>query len=1318
MAWLAVFSAFLASAYFMEASSQDMDGWKAWERELKSSWSQQKPLYNVERSALRIGPTDSTLERSALRISTTDGSLAEELPKHVASFLYTGDPNGLRTANCSKRYQLSSLSGLSPATTHQSLHSSVELLIHTANFLNMMLQSNNKSRDHSSPRDLEWYRALIRSILEGEPSILRSAITLNMDPQSHVPQVFLQATREEDKIILEDLSSSAHHHMSDATQETDWFHSFKHKWRPHHHNKFLNGAKTLEESWRKGSSYLTDKSHVKWSSPFLECDQGKYKPNWLLTLSAAFYELKPNLVREFRGVLKVDVNLQKIDIDQCSSDGWFSGTHRCQHNSSKCTPIKGLGFVLGAYKCICKPGFYHPDMVSVNGFPRQNVENRFFRGEISEEEYKCLPCREGCSYCTEDAPCQAQEDKYLRIAVISFQAFCMLLNFISMLVVYHFRRAKSIRASGLILLEAILFGSLLLYFPVVILYFEPSIFRCILLRWVRLLGYAIVYGTTTLKLYRVLKVFLSRTAQRIPYMTSCRVMRMLAVILLLVVWFLIAWTAAVFQNMDRNISIIVQGETSDHLLFNMCLMDRWDYMMAVGEFIFLLWGVYLCYAVRTVPSAFHEPRYMGIAIHNELIISAVFHTMRFVLAAKLQPDWMLMLFFVHTHLTVTVTVGLLLIPKFSHSHNNPRDDIAAEAYEDELDMGRSGSYLNSSITSAWSEHSLDPEDIRTPDDQSKSSSSSCGAHVGVRHIHDELKKLYTQLEIYKRKKMIANNPHLQKKRCSKKGLGRSIMRRITEIPESVSRQCSKEDKEGGDHSNSKNNASNAKKNHQDSNAYNAKSKEESAKHRPFSLKKSHSTYDHLRGQNDQPNGISTEKIDESENSMNGKKPGHREAEELEAVSTESVPLVCKSASAHNLSLDKKPLHPSLSVLQKSLSVIANSKDKSLGLGEITKSMEECEKYKKLESNDKVGQRGMSFPAEEENLDQQPRTSSPKEEAPKSHKPGIMKQQAMSLTLSDADKAIGALGFKEKFDIEEVCPWEMYDLTPNTVPSENKVQKHVSIAPLDSEKNQTSRSKSKSHSRSKTTEQGHHQSKQKSPGKSDLNAKDSQEHALKDENAKKYHSGDNATAHQEQATKQSASSSQDKEHQNNPSVIQAELLPDGHINSNNNVPQSLSLRVQVCPWESQDVSNMKKEKLSPTNFGLSPTSPSKDAATSPSKSRALGMSGNHSTKINDGLNKGHDNELDSKSPVVKIDKSKSAEVCSMVGDSLAVPVNKGKSTSNQHGIDKCKLVEVCPWETISTSQSVQDTEATEHNKTVQKTNMVEICPWDYHDSDRK
>lgn len=50
--------------------------------------------------------------------------------------------------------------------------------------------------------------------------------------------------------------------------------------------------------------------------------------------------------------------------------------------------------------------------------------------------------------------------------------------------------------------------------------------------------------------------------------------------------------------------------------------------------------------------------------------------------------------------------------QFLYKGTQARDDIATEAYEEELDIGRSGSYLNNSITSAWSEHSLDPEDIR------------------------------------------------------------------------------------------------------------------------------------------------------------------------------------------------------------------------------------------------------------------------------------------------------------------------------------------------------------------------------------------------------------------------------------------------------------------------------------------------------------------------------------------------------------------------------------------------------------------------------
>ncbi|XP_004605550.2 probable G-protein coupled receptor 158 [Sorex araneus] len=1028
---------------------------------------------------------DSALDPLEPWSRSTDGTilaqkLAEEVPTDVASYLYTGDSHQLQRANCSGRYELAGLPGKSPAlaSSHPSLHGALDALTHATNFLNMMLQSN-KSREQNLQDDLEWYQALVRSLLDGEPSISRAAITVSTDSLSApTPQVFLQATRDESRVLLQDLSSSAHQ-LANATLETEWFHGLRRKWRSHLHRRGSNqGPRGLGQSWRRRDGLGGDKVHVKWSPPYLECENGSYKPGWLVTLSAAFYGLQPNLAPEFRGVMKVDINLQKVDIDQCSSDGWFSGTHKCHLNNSECLPIKGLGFVLGAYQCICKAGFYHPRVFSVNNFQRRGSDHHFAESSKDgpEEAYVCLPCREGCPYCVDDSPCFVQEDKYLRLAIISFQALCMLLDFVSMLVVYHFRKAKSIRASGLILLETILFGSLLLYFPVVILYFEPSTFRCILLRWVRLLGFATVYGTVTLKLHRVLKVFLSRTAQRIPYMTGGRVMRMLAVILLVVFWFLVGWTSSVCQNLERQMSLIGQGQTSDHLIFNMCLIERWDYMTAVAEFLFLLWGVYLCYAVRTVPSAFHEPRYMAVAVHNELIISAIFHTIRFVLASRLQSDWMLMLYFAHTHLTVTVTVGLLLIPKFSHSSNNPRDDIATEAYEDELDMGRSGSYLNSSINSAWSEHSLDPEDIR-----------------------DELKKLYAQLEIYKRKKMITNNPHLQKKRCSKKGLGRSIMRRITEIPETVSRQCSKEDKEGAEHSCAKSTAL-ARKNPPESSGNTGKPKEESLKNRVFSLKKSHSTYDHVREQADEPHTPPAESQEEgTENSAaespSGRKLTQKLKENSDGESAESVPLVCKSASAHNLSSEKKPGHPRTSVLQKSLSAIASAKEKTLGLAGKTQASggDERAKSQKALPKDKESSRKYSSSDLPETKDSAVPNSSPLEEPRKPQKSGIMKQQRGTPATANSDLSPRTVQVKDSFDIGEVCPWELYDLTAGPVPSESKVQKHVSIAASETEKNPTFSLKEKSH-KSKAA-QGCQQTNQKGIDKAELCPWESQGQSL-------------------------------------------------------------------------------------------------------------------------------------------------------------------------------------------------------------------------------
>lgn len=50
--------------------------------------------------------------------------------------------------------------------------------------------------------------------------------------------------------------------------------------------------------------------------------------------------------------------------------------------------------------------------------------------------------------------------------------------------------------------------------------------------------------------------------------------------------------------------------------------------------------------------------------------------------------------------------------QFIHASKPAREEVAAEVYEDEVDLRRSALCLSNSFRSAWSEHSMDPDDFR------------------------------------------------------------------------------------------------------------------------------------------------------------------------------------------------------------------------------------------------------------------------------------------------------------------------------------------------------------------------------------------------------------------------------------------------------------------------------------------------------------------------------------------------------------------------------------------------------------------------------
>lgn len=86
---------------------------------------------------------------------------------------------------------------------------------------------------------------------------------------------------------------------------------------------------------------------------------------------------------------------------------------------------------------------------------------------------------------------------------------------------------------------------------------------------------------------RVLQLFLSRTAQRVPHPSSGQLLRRLGQLLLLVLGFLVVWTAGALEPGTQHTALVTRGHTPTGRHFYLCHHDHWDYIMVVGELLLL-----------------------------------------------------------------------------------------------------------------------------------------------------------------------------------------------------------------------------------------------------------------------------------------------------------------------------------------------------------------------------------------------------------------------------------------------------------------------------------------------------------------------------------------------------------------------------------------------------------------------------------------------------------------------------------------------------------------------------------------------------------
>ncbi|BFZ12928.1 hypothetical protein BsWGS_15967 [Bradybaena similaris] len=491
-----------------------------------------------------------------------------------------------------------------------------------------------------------------------------------------------------------------------------------------------------------------------WSVPYFDCGGGYI---WMMTYTVPFFGYK-NGTFKFKGTSGIDIDLRKVDIDQCpqlnsAEENVFAGSSRCKPRTTECEHIPGLGFRRGSYKCICKRGYYFPDL---------SASDKFYKGTDVEEEYEkkrkgtpsrydqnfeCLSCAPGCDSCTDPSPCMLALNWVLRSILLAVSGLIMSFLLILIWFTVHYRDVKVLKAASPVLMRVVLFGAFFLYCPSIVGYFEASTIICCMRLWFREIGFSISYGALLLKTWRISVVFRVRSAQRIKISDGDLIKRLLVIVFVFSA-FLAARTVA-------GMPTVVEGKDVSGLKTYICSADWWDHSAAIAELLFLLWGVRLCIVVRKAPSEFNESRFISWAIYNEFLLSLFLNVSMIFLRDPFptNPDLIYLVLFIHIQLTTTVTLAFLFCSKaylVYKYHGKSQEQTNSTT------LSRNSKYVMGPRPPSMTSNAVGKNGYSTGDDEEYESFLE-------KDIQEEFQRLYTQLELLKQRNMKLGNRHLQVK---------------------------------------------------------------------------------------------------------------------------------------------------------------------------------------------------------------------------------------------------------------------------------------------------------------------------------------------------------------------------------------------------------------------------------------------------------------------------------------------------------------------------------------------------------------------------
>ncbi|XP_025162936.1 probable G-protein coupled receptor 158 isoform X2 [Harpegnathos saltator] len=510
---------------------------------------------------------------------------------------------------------------------------------------------------------------------------------------------------------------------------------------------------TLNESVhteREEDEILTVKyEDGRWSKPYYDCGGGNI---WMLTYTVPFFGYV-NDTYFFKGTSGIDVDLRRVDIDQCplpagsSQLNIFAASDKCKKRTTECIAISGLGFRRGSYRCVCKRGFFYPDTKS---------DKRYYNGTVIEEEYEklmmgersqyavtgvfeCLPCAEGCEFCEDGSPCVVSLNWLMRTAILILE--CCIIACLPAVVLFTWKygHVKVVRAASPVLLRVIVLGAFFIYCTTIVMYPRPNIITCTVRVWLREIGFSLTYGALMLKTWRISVIFRVKSAKAVK-ITDASLLKRLGIIVL---------TFSVFLSIRTLVAppVVIVARTADDLKAYLCRTDWWDHSFTTLEVMFLVWGIRLCIVVRKTPSEFNESRFISMAIYNEFLLSVFLNVSMLFLQSPANPDLLYIIFFCHTQLTVTLLLCLIFGSKaYVVFRGGGKEETIGKL------CGATGKFLGKSSRPQGTSNQTNSISLQQGNFAEESDSAT-----------EEFRRLLNQLEVLKEKNVLLGNQELVSK---------------------------------------------------------------------------------------------------------------------------------------------------------------------------------------------------------------------------------------------------------------------------------------------------------------------------------------------------------------------------------------------------------------------------------------------------------------------------------------------------------------------------------------------------------------------------